>query len=478
MTMTRYSSTTEDRLGSLFWADGICRADYQYFGDVLTFDATYKKNKYKKPLKNATLKIKDPGLCESFKKFIYAKWDVDEFEEEWSKLVEEFGGINNFIKRFVHSRHNILELVENLERALRDYHNTEMVAQFKTINFDPVLTTGLQSLEICATNIYTREIFKLVRKQIEEVVSLDIIHSQPLSTTMVYKICAFQKRVKTFTVVYDRNEKKLEFECCHWDHEGYPCSHMLCVLRREDVDELSESLILKRWIRDAKKYTNDQTVESTANDAEKGFLMRYGAMLVATMWMSFLAAQEVPLFGDMMNEVTRWTKDLEKRCSIKRQNGVTDVLHPAAEFIGDPCVAKTKGAPKLKKNETRKRSSCSNCFVKGHTKRHCPKLVDEGDRSHDHLPSRCTDTDEAAKEPLGATRCENNGCNCIAESSTKLMGSQSNLAGIGAFSGVQFYPTLSNLFPTPQGGVPGQPTTLQNIGHQWLLQRPWKLGIP
>ncbi|KAL4391270.1 hypothetical protein AHAS_Ahas03G0228300 [Arachis hypogaea] len=150
--------------------------------------------------------------------------------------------------------------------------------------------------------------------------------------------------------------------------------------------------------------------------------MRYGAMSVATMWMSFLMAQEVPLFGDTMNEVTRWTKNLEKRCNIKRQNVVTNVLHPVAEFIGDPCVAKTKGAPKLKKNETRKRS-CSNCFVKGHTKRHCPNLVDEGDQSHDHLLSRCTDTDEAAKEPLGATRNESNGCNYTAESSTKLMGS-------------------------------------------------------
>ncbi|XP_072087085.1 protein FAR1-RELATED SEQUENCE 5-like [Arachis hypogaea] len=203
MAMSRYNSTPKDRLGSLFWADGICRAYYQYFGDVLAFDATYKKNKYKKPLKNATLRIKDPSLCESFKKFIYTKWDVDEFEEEWSKLVEEFGGsdtswidkqyenkeswaraflrdkfyvgfrttlrcegINNFIKRFVHSRHSILELVENLERALRDYHNNEMVAQFKTINSDHVLTTGLQSLELCVANIYTREIFKLVRKKI------------------------------------------------------------------------------------------------------------------------------------------------------------------------------------------------------------------------------------------------------------------------------------------------------------------------
>ncbi|XLU19561.1 hypothetical protein S245_055627, partial [Arachis hypogaea] len=78
----------------------------------------------------------------------------------------------------------------------------------------------------------------------------------------------------------------------------------------------------------------------------------------------------------------------------------------------------------------------------------------------------------AAKETLGATRSENNGRNCTAESSTKLMDSQSNMgeAVIGSLSRVQFYPTLTNLFPTPQGTVAAQPTTLQNIRHQWLLQ--------
>ncbi|XP_072075648.1 uncharacterized protein [Arachis hypogaea] len=81
-------------------------------------------------------------------------------------------------------------------------------------------------------------------------------------------------------------------------------------------------------------------------------------------------------------------------------------------------------------------------------------------------------TFEAAKETLGATRSENNGRNCTAESSTKLMDSQSNMgeAVIGSLSRVQFYPTLTNLFPTPQGTVAAQPTTLQNIRHQWLLQ--------
>ncbi|XP_025625575.1 protein FAR1-RELATED SEQUENCE 5-like [Arachis hypogaea] len=50
MTVARYTKTAENQLGSLFWADGQMMADYQLFGNVLAFDATYRSNKYKKPL--------------------------------------------------------------------------------------------------------------------------------------------------------------------------------------------------------------------------------------------------------------------------------------------------------------------------------------------------------------------------------------------------------------------------------------------
>nr|XP_025606731.1 protein FAR1-RELATED SEQUENCE 5 isoform X1 [Arachis hypogaea] len=50
MSVARYSVTKDARLANLIWADGASRVDYQHFGDVLPFDSTYKKNKYKKPL--------------------------------------------------------------------------------------------------------------------------------------------------------------------------------------------------------------------------------------------------------------------------------------------------------------------------------------------------------------------------------------------------------------------------------------------
>ena len=45
-----YALNEENRLRNLFWIDNVARYDYEQFGDVLAFDATYKKNAYNKPL--------------------------------------------------------------------------------------------------------------------------------------------------------------------------------------------------------------------------------------------------------------------------------------------------------------------------------------------------------------------------------------------------------------------------------------------
>lgn len=39
----------EDRMINFFWVDGRARLSYQFFGDVVTFDTTYKTNKYDMP---------------------------------------------------------------------------------------------------------------------------------------------------------------------------------------------------------------------------------------------------------------------------------------------------------------------------------------------------------------------------------------------------------------------------------------------
>nr|XP_029144860.1 protein FAR1-RELATED SEQUENCE 5-like [Arachis hypogaea] len=50
MAIAKYNVTSDNRLANLIWANGSSRVDYQFFGDVLAFDSTYRKNKYKRPV--------------------------------------------------------------------------------------------------------------------------------------------------------------------------------------------------------------------------------------------------------------------------------------------------------------------------------------------------------------------------------------------------------------------------------------------
>ncbi|XP_072058164.1 protein FAR1-RELATED SEQUENCE 5-like [Arachis hypogaea] len=199
------------------------RVDYQHFGDVITFDSTYKKNKYRKSLvifsganNHKQTTIFEFGLvldetiasykwmlenllevmCNKLPSVVVTDGDdaiiaavtevfpsathrlymsIDDFEAEWAEAVDEYElydklwamqmyekrkmwanaylgdkfcagfrttsrceGINSHVKKFLSSKHTILELVQNLELVLREYRNNEMVAQFNSIYNIPI----------------------------------------------------------------------------------------------------------------------------------------------------------------------------------------------------------------------------------------------------------------------------------------------------------------------------------------------------
>ncbi|XP_057723810.1 protein FAR1-RELATED SEQUENCE 5-like [Arachis stenosperma] len=137
MCMARYNLTDNNMLANLFWADGGSRVDYQHFGDVLSFESTYKKNKYRRPLviffglnnaeannhiwvivtdrcdsmraairavfseathrlcawhmqKNVISNLKDEGIRQLFTRWLYSNIEIEEFEAEWDAAIVEY----------------------------------------------------------------------------------------------------------------------------------------------------------------------------------------------------------------------------------------------------------------------------------------------------------------------------------------------------------------------------------------------------
>ncbi|XP_058775058.1 protein FAR1-RELATED SEQUENCE 5-like [Vicia villosa] len=143
MLFWRHSIDENGRLQHLFWCDGVCRKDYEVFGDVLAFDATYRKNMYLCPL------VVFFGVNHHNQSIVFASAIVGNEKEEtyvWllEMLVEAMGGktpksvitdgdkaMRNAIKRVLPNSHHRLCAWHLLRNAATNISNTRFIPKFK-----------------------------------------------------------------------------------------------------------------------------------------------------------------------------------------------------------------------------------------------------------------------------------------------------------------------------------------------------------
>ncbi|RYR08042.1 hypothetical protein Ahy_B05g075590 [Arachis hypogaea] len=215
--------------------------------------------------KNVTSNTNEQMFRDVFAKWLYADMEVEEFECEWAHVAEQ---------------HTIRELVQNLELLVREYRNSELVAQFSSIYGVPVMTTCLDPIEQFAASVYTKVIFTQVKKEIESISVVNFVSKRRVSTTMVYMVEEYGFPGQNVVALYDPKRGRLVCRCRFSEKEGFPCRHIFFVMKHEHVKRISESLILRRWRKDVK--TVNEYNEKTGLEDERGFLLRHGALHAAS----------------------------------------------------------------------------------------------------------------------------------------------------------------------------------------------------
>ncbi|GJR30770.1 FAR1-related sequence 5-like protein [Tanacetum coccineum] len=240
-------------LVAMFWADEVDKCNYKEFGDIISFDATFRTNKYdmvfvpftgidnhrkcvtvgsglllredteaytwllrsfmtaheKQPTMIICIEIYDEtDFKERFNKIVWNMFmEPMEFEEKWSKLIEDFGlqnhkwmkkmfnlremwlpayfidsplfGLmrttsrseseNAFVKSFTNHGSTLVNFMMCFESAMERQRYKQEALDFRTFDSAPKIHTKLR-IEIHAYKVYTRTIFLLVQKEIIEAV--------------------------------------------------------------------------------------------------------------------------------------------------------------------------------------------------------------------------------------------------------------------------------------------------------------------
>nr|KYP33193.1 Protein FAR1-RELATED SEQUENCE 5 [Cajanus cajan] len=213
--------------------------------------------------KNACENVKSSAFLMDFKKAMYSDFTREEFEDFWMNMVEKHGlvgnkwvsktyenrsswatayfrdiffgrirttsqceAINSIMKTYVRKKCSIFEFIHNFEQALREYRNNELVADFKSLYSDPVLTTSLYEIEKAAAKIYTAEVFMEVKEQIVLVSTLIVTRRVVNGDQLILKLTKYCHRNVETTVVYDTSRSIFYCECRRFESRGIPCSHI------------------------------------------------------------------------------------------------------------------------------------------------------------------------------------------------------------------------------------------------------------
>ncbi|KAJ1415903.1 Zinc finger, PMZ-type [Sesbania bispinosa] len=178
--------------------------------------------------------------------------------------------INSLVKAYVNKKDTIVEFINRFEKVLREYRNNEMIADFKNLFTEPVLTTSLRKIESEASKIFTLEIFREVKSEIEVAGALNVNERLDQGDKLIFKMSHYCNRGSEFQVEYDVMNSKFVCECRLFESRGIPCSHIICVIKNENMQTIPSSLIVRRWTKKCKSdLISSYQSEDVDNDVMK-----------------------------------------------------------------------------------------------------------------------------------------------------------------------------------------------------------------
>ncbi|RYR45177.1 hypothetical protein Ahy_A07g031037 [Arachis hypogaea] len=295
-------------------------------------------------------------------------------------------GINSLIRFYVNRKNTLIDFMHNLDRALKEYRNNDLIADYKSQCSEPLMITSLEVYERSASCYFTRNIFKEIHNEIQRAGALNITILSTTLDKVEFSVTALGDPAKDRRVEVDRGKKLFSCSCKLFESRGIPCSHIFCAMKFENILEFPDSLIYKRWTKNAKN--EFISTEMHVNDDIESILkFRVGALASNCNKLCDIACKDLADFDEVQSELVNLVIRLQSRKQGKSTPNVN------MEGINDPFVVKSKGAPS-KKSSWRKKRACSNCHKYGHYYKRCPDLMQhsvEGnhrDRSYDNASAK------------------------------------------------------------------------------------------
>ncbi|KAF2322291.1 hypothetical protein GH714_010555 [Hevea brasiliensis] len=184
-----------------------------------------------------------------------AQWVPVYFRDSFFAVISQNQGFDcSFFDGYVNQQTTLPMFFRQYERALENWFEKQLEADFDTICTTPVLRTP-SPMEKQAADLYTRKIFAKFQEELVEtfVYTANKIEGDgPIST---FRVAKFEDDNKAYIVTLNYPEMRANCSCQMFEYSGILCRHVLTVFTVTNVLTLPSHYILKRWTRNAKTGT-------------------------------------------------------------------------------------------------------------------------------------------------------------------------------------------------------------------------------
>ncbi|KAL6528867.1 hypothetical protein OROMI_029043 [Orobanche minor] len=429
----KHTENADGALATMFWCDSQSKVEYEIFGDVLVLDSTYKTNTYRFPLvilsgannhasncifgagivcseaiqsyrwllrafkdamndklPSAVITDQDASICQAiqdefpgtphrlccwhlcrnakkrvrkanfackFVKLAKRKCSVQQFEEHWAKLVRDYGVADNSW---------VTDTYEKRAMWSEAYFNGVFLPKAK-------LESALFDLEEHAANLYTKRVFKKIRKSIsfEQGIITESIDKLG-EGNFLFSFREYNKdEEKRYSVKIDVENAIFQCDCMMLQSVGVPCSHILSGFKSMGIMAFPAKSIHNRWLIETGKRIRILFAESfTMPEVQR---TRLGLLYKEFVKLYQLLSQDDSQFTNSLNKLRKITKDIEDNRGEAGDDEKVECNHRVSSSVDanygirDPVKVKSKGAP------PRQKQNCGLCGVPGHNRVTCPK---------------------------------------------------------------------------------------------------------
>ncbi|KAF1862136.1 hypothetical protein Lal_00026655 [Lupinus albus] len=391
----RHSVYEEGKLQQLFWADGCNIFDYSIFGDVLAFDATYGRNKYKFPVvifssvnhhKQTT--VFAAGIVSNETEETYV-WLLGNFLEAMNgkhpKCVITDGdfSMKNAIKRVFPTAHHRLcawHICNNGEKNIKknNFHKDFQKVMYADVEFDDfnMMWEELIAKHGFHNNVWASQIFDC-----RSMWARSYIRGKFYAGLHTTSRC---EGLHSQMGSYMRNNEVVEdFKSSYGDEllqtpyhnlEGHAASIYTRVVFKEFREILLEAAKLRI-------ISSQQTSSHCELSRESVKSSRYRALSDACRVLCNLACETEEDFSEMLEKVYNECGRLRSK---QHSSSMKNVDNATIVQVRDPVRVRAKGRVPGITSRPKRGNQCGICREIGHNRASCPNVVGSCSRTFDN----------------------------------------------------------------------------------------------